>query len=276
MIERHFHDVFYNGKSLADFGVHVSGTDVFNGPEADVENVEVPGRNGDLHIFNERYKNVELKYKCFISGNNLYKIDRDSDRRQVSNTTYLSQLNELAKRNNVLEEEFKLAVRSLRQWLYKEHTYCRLEDTYHSDEYRLAMFKGPFETEAIMLKAGEFDLTFDAKPQRFLKSGEFPTTFTSSGSICNPTSFTALPLVRIYGKGSVTIGNVIITVANNYPNSYIDINCDIQDAYYGTANRNSYINLVDGEFFKLEPEISTVTLGSGITKVEITPRWWII
>ena len=251
MIERHFHDVYFNGKSLADFGVHVNGTDVFNGPEKDVENVEVPGRNGDLHIFNGRYKNVELKYHAFIGGGN--------------NILYTSE-----------QEDFKLHVRSLRQHLYKSDGYCRLEDTYHPDEYRRAMYKGPFTTEAIMLQAGEFDLTFDADPRRFLKSGEHKVEFTSNGAIVNPSDYVSKPLIRVYGKGRLTIGDTIITVISTYPNSYIDIDCEIQDAYYGSTNCNPYINLVDGAFFELKPFENAVILGTGITKVEIVPNWWIL
>ena len=256
MIERHFHDVYFNGKSLADFGVHVNGTDVFNGPEKDVENVEVPGRNGDLHIFNGRYKNVELKYHAFIGGGNTIKYNSE-------------------------QEDFKLHVRSLRQHLYKSDGYCRLEDTYHPDEYRRAMYKGPFTTEAIMLQAGEFDLTFDADPRRFLKSGEQKIEFTSDGIIFNPTDYVSKPLIRIYGKGSLTIGDVIISMANSYGLQHMDIDCEIQDAYYEYVdhtmlNCNPYINLVDGAFFELKPFDNTVTLGSGITKVEIVPNWWIL
>lgn len=274
MIERHFHDVYFNGKSLADFGVHVNGTDVFNGPEKDVENVEVPGRNGDLHIFNGRYKNVELKYHAFIGGGN---FPNPTNRKKDPDPNYLKYVSAgTLSKLDPEKEDFKLHVRSLRQHLYKSDGYCRLEDTYHDDEYRRAMYKGPFTTEAIMLQAGEFDLTFDADPRRFLKSGEQVTTLTSNSILYNPTDYTSKPLVRVYGKGSLTIGDVIITVISTYNKSYMDIDCEIQDAYYGDINCNPYINLVDGAFFELKPFDNAVTLGTGITKVEIIPNWWIL
>lgn len=261
MVERHFHDIFFNGKSLADFGVHCSGDGVFNSPEKDFETVEVPGRNGDLHIFNERFKNVDLTYKAFIVGD-----DYPSN--------YGDSFYDDARSDKAID--FRARMRSLRAWLMYQNGYCRLEDTYHPDEYRKALFKGPLETEAVYLQAGEFDLTFNCMPQRFLKSGEFATTYTDDAILFNPTLFESRPFVRVYGKGSLTIGDRTITVLSTYNKSYIDIDCDIQDAYYDSTNCNKYITLVDGEFFRLEPGDNSITLGSGITKIELTPRWWTI
>lgn len=250
MIERHFHDVYFNGKSLADFGVHVSGTGVFNGPEEDYESVEIPGRNGDLHIFNGRFKNVELTYKAWIAGDRWVPGEERQD--------------------------FIMNVRQFRNHMLKSRGYQRLEDTYHPDEYRFAMFKGPFTTEPIMLQAGEFDLTFDCKPQRYLKLGEKKIELKKTGNINNPTDFDALPFIRVYGYGSLQINDTIITISSTYSNPYMDIDCEIQDCFYGKQNANPYVNLVDGEFFALKPGINTITLPSRITKVELTPRWWIL
>jgi len=281
MVERHFHDVFFNGKSLADFGLHVNGTDVFNSPEEDVESVEVPGRNGDLHIFNERFKNVELKYHGFVAGNSFGNVSRYRQKAQVSNIPYFNlSKDEVAKNAETMQSEFMANMRSLRNYLLANRGYRRLEDTYHPDEYRLARFTGKIETSALQLKAGEVDLTFDCKPQRFLKSGDFAITYTKSGSIFNPTFFTALPKLRVYGKGTLTIGDTIITILSTLPYSYVDIDCEVQDAFYENGstiiNCNPYISLVDGDFFKIDPEIIPITLGSGISKVEIIPRWWIV
>lgn len=268
MVERHFHDIFFNGKSLADYGVHVSGDGTFNSPEKDFETVEVPGRNGDLHIFNERFKNVDLTYKAFIIGDNYP-------------SNYGKDFYDDARSDKAID--FRARMRSLRAWLMYPNGYARLEDTYHPDEFRKALFKGPLETEAVYLQAGEFDLTFNCMPQRFLKSGEFSTEFkyTSlpipSGTLYNPTLFESRPFVRVYGRGNLTIGDTTITIASTYPNSYIDIDCDIQDAYYGNnVNCNKYIVLNDGEFFKLGVGETDITLGEGISKIEIIPRWWTI
>lgn len=84
---------------------------------------------------------------------------------------------------------------------------------------------------------------------------------------------TAKPLIRVYGKGIVQIGKQTIEILKA-PTEYIDIDCDIQDCFEGTVNRNSYVSLTD--FPVLGPGSNGITLGTGITKVEITPRWWIL
>ena len=55
---------------------------------------------------------------------------------------------------------------------------------------------------------------------------------------------------------------------------YTDIDCDLEDAYKGSANKNGCLQLYSGEFPTLAPGENGITLGTGITKVEITPRWW--
>ena len=58
--------------------------------------------------------------------------------------------------------------------------------------------------------------------------------------------------------------------------SYTDIDCDICECYRGSLadNRNSYVKLLSGSFPTLKAGTSGVTLGSGITRIVITPRWW--
>lgn len=264
MVERHFHDIFFNGKSLADYGVHVSGDGVFNSPEKDYESVEVPGRNGDLHIFNERFKNVDVTYKAFIIGD-----DYPSN--------YGESHYDDARSDKAID--FKARMRSLRAWLMYQNGYCRLEDTYHPDEYRKAIFKGPLTTEAQFLQAGEFDLTFNCMPQRFLKSGEFPIAINNGSVIHNPTFFTSKPNIRVYGSGTLVFTDIddyqtAMTVTSN-PNEYMDIDSEISDAHYGTTNCNGYIAFSTLDFPVLKAGATVITY-SGFRKVELTPRWWTI
>ena len=83
--------------------------------------------------------------------------------------------------------------------------------------------------------------------------------------------FDAKPLIRVYGVGELGIGSETITITKG-ATEYIDIDCDIQDCYEGLENRNGLVSLTD---FPTLPSGNTgITLGTGITKVEITPRWW--
>lgn len=232
--------IVYNGKSFLDFGVFISGSGTYNAPERDASKVEIPGKNGNLTIDNGRYKNLTVKYPAFVVSN------------------------------------FSDNIEALRNYLLTQTGYVRLEDTYHPDEYRLGKISGGFTTKPVaQLIAGEFDLEFDCYPQRFLKSGEAAVEYTAAGTIINKYLTEAKPLIRAYGTGSFSIGGVAVQILA--ADGYTDIDCDLQEAYKDTlaTNCNANIVLTNGVFPTLKAGSNAITL-SGITKLEITPRWWVL
>ncbi len=227
----------FDEEDSRNYGVYISGQAVFDAPARRGEQIQIPGRSGNLHLDGNSFEDFTLTYPAFIV------------------------------------REFDDNVRRLRNMLLSKKGFCRLYDSYNEDEFRLARYAGEFEvspTEA--LREGEFTLEFDCHPQRYLRSGETKTTLTASGSITNPTLFASRPLIRVYGTGTVGIGSYSVKI--NTANVYTDLDCDIQDAYKGTVSCNNYIELSGNEFPILEPGANGITLGTGITKVEITPRWW--
>ena len=232
--------ITFGGRNLADFGVFISGEGTYGAPERSVTEEVVPGRNGTLVIDNGRFENLMVTYPAFII------------------------------------EDFPQRIEGLRNYLSSIKGYARLEDSYHPDVFCLASFASGIDvkTSGRYNREGQFDLAFNRKPQRFLKSGEFNVTYTASGSIFNATRFTARPLIRITGNGKVTVGSVEITWSGS--SSYVDVDCDVQDAYYMGSNMNNYIQLSTNDFPKLEPGATQITLGTGVTRVDITPRWWIL
>lgn len=229
------HYFIYNGKSSADFGVWISGGGTYNAPTRDVETEVIPGRNGVITFDNGRFENIQLTYPAFIS------------------------------------RDFKTRVDGFRAFMAAQTGYNRLEDTYHPDEYRMAMFKSGLNvTTTARNLAGAFDLLFDCKPQRFLKSGEPLVSYASGSVLFNPTLYDALPLIVCSGNGTITLNGTEITISDNEGLIYID--CDIQDAYLGATNKNSNITQ---EFPKLSPGDNTLTY-TGVTDVQIMPRWWTI
>ena len=48
----------------------------------------------------------------------------------------------------------------------------------------------------------------------------------------------------------------------------------ISEAYRGSLNMNQYLELPNNEFPALTPGSNQISFGSGITRVELTPRWW--
>lgn len=230
----------FDGIQTNNYGVWVSGTETYAAPERDVEFLSIPGRSGDLFRDNGRFQNIEIEYPCFIP--------RGFERRFGA---------------------FKAA-------LLSRVGYKRLEDTYHPNAYRMAAYTGPMEpVTGILNRSGKFTVSFNCQPQLWLKSGEETVTFTAAGSIYNPTLFEARPILRVYGAGVLGVGAVTVTVAKN-PFTFIDIDCAAMDAVSGAANANPYITLSGDDFPALRPGATGITLGTGITKCEITPRWWTV
>lgn len=234
-------ELTFHGKSMRDFHTYISGKGTYDSPEQDYELVSIPGKNGDLIFDQKRYKNVEVTYPAFIV------------------------------------KDFTSNYADLISFLLSSPGYHRLEDSYHSEIFRMAFFSGPVEPELTdRLKQGSFDLTFHCKPEKYLKSGEKAITFTSDGEVVNPTRFEAKPLIRVYGTGSLEIGNKTIKITK--ADEYTDLDCDIEEAYKddGSHNCNGNVQITDYDFPTLPIGKTGIKLGEGITKVEVTPRWWTV
>lgn len=230
------HSLIFAGKDSRDFGVWISGGGTFNAPARDVETASVPGRNGDLTYDNGRFSNITVEYPAFIS------------------------------------RRFQPRIDGYRAFLTSKIGYQRLEDSYHPEEYRLAMYRNGLEVSPTARNlAGSFTLAFDCKPQRYLKSGEKTRTFTAAGKLWNPTEFEALPLIRAYGTGNFTVNGRKITIKS--ASTYTDIDSDLQDAYKGTTNCNGNI-VLDNDYFPVLSPGENAVIMSGITRLIITPRWW--
>lgn len=219
-----------------DYGVFVSDAGIYASPEPDYTSYEIAGRNGDLHINNGRYKNVDITYQAFIA------------------------------------HEFEDKFVPFRSAILSQDGYVRIEDDFKQDMYRLGRLKSGIEGKIKLARGiGTFELEFDCKPQWYLKSGEQETVFTENGSILNPTVFPSKPLIRVYGKGTVTVGTNVFVI-NAAGTEFIEIDTDSKQAYEGTANRNSNIKV--NQWGSLTSGNNTITLGTGITKVTVKPRWY--
>jgi hypothetical protein len=97
--------------------------------------------------------------------------------------------------------------------------------------------------------------------------------------LTNPTEFDALPLIKISGIGTVGIGEYLITISG-IAEQTIYIDCDTMEIYKYTdgelVSASSFVSFATYDFPKLVPGINNISVGTGITEVIITPRWWII
>lgn len=229
------HTFTYDGHKSTEFGLVISGAATYGAPCRDIQQIQVPGRSGDVIIDNGRYANTSITYRCAIMRN--------------------------ASVNLPAARDF---------FMSRSGGYYRLTDDYRPDEYRMVRVSDVFSPTVFNASYAVFDLTFDADPRRFLISGETPITVAAGATITltNPTWDAALPIITVTAPGTVTIGTVSLTAAEA-----MTIDCDTQDAYSGNENKNSSLTIPGLEFPVLASGDTAVT-NSTSDSITITPRWW--
>lgn len=219
-----------------DYGIVLQNSVEFDSPQPKLSTITIPGHNGDLHIFEGAYTNVAGRANCYILNRSV------------------SQL-----------------LPKVSQWLILKNGYRKFETTDEPDHYRLARVVNGPEAAIRMRLLAPFTIEFDCKPQKFLKTGENPITITSKTELYN-FDFPSSPLIKIYGNsaGNVYIGDYTVQVKTI--DEYVTLDCDTQNAYKGTLNKNNTINIT--EFPQLIPGENSISWNGGINRIEITPRWW--
>ncbi len=261
----------YAGKNIADFGVFIAGDGAYDSPEKVGETIHIPGRNGAMFLSDGSWENIEVVYPAFIG--------------------------------TMDENNFRTQMGALRAWMMAQGGYNRLEDTYHPDEYRLGIYSAAIETVPTQYnRAGSFELIFNCKPQRFLKSGDEPITLTQNTPIYNPTLFNAKPIIKVVGNGTVTIEPYQFTVTDNDGELWID--SELMDVYYlvhtlyNLTDENltiiteenginievskeatpiratSKVSFANYVYPEIVPEYVPVKFDQTITELTIYPRWW--
>lgn len=254
----------FNGKSSADYGLTLEYLPDAAFPERRGESYQIVGRNGTQYREDGTFENYEQTYKVWIRDALSYR-----DVYQISN--------------------------DVANWLLGSSGYCRLEDTYNPESFRLARFAGSLDFQTTMLKYGRATLVFDCLPQRYLKSGE--VVFETDGTaltLNNPTGFTASPLIRVTGSGTVGIGvsKMVDGEAASTLNIKLGIGSSEKTVVLDSAAYTAQVNGVDVDdgiqfsgipyatFPKFESgqyEIAPLTGESytgTISTIEVVPRWW--
>ena len=126
------------------------------------------------------------------------------------------------------------------------------------------------ETESVIKASGVFSVDFVAEPFDYQKTSSAAYT-TKPISLTNQTTAEALPIIKIYGTGTVVLNVNGIGITLTGLTSLIVLDSELQEAYTGlTTNMNSSMN---GNFPILRTGNNTITWTGMVTKVEIDPRW---
>lgn len=247
--------IIFNDRSLGEFNVYFDGSTTFGSPEKDYEIISIPGRNGDLSIFN-RFSDIDVSIPCYI------------------------------------HRHFVENYRDLLQYMNGIEGYQRFEISNDPDHFRKALFLGAVEPNPGQFnRTGKFNLRFRLNPQRWLKWAEEWIDATSEGTytwtIDNPTNMPAKPMLRFRGNGTISFygsdqtPDATITVTNNTGN-YVEIDCETFDCYSEQlgiiTNRNADVSF-NGDP-ELVPGYNAVVYSSNYSSlepvIEVMPRFFVI
>jgi phage-related protein len=105
---------------------------------------------------------------------------------------------------------------------------------------------------------------------------------TASQTIYHPGTRWSLPVITVYGAGTLTIGGYTMTVTATAGEGHVVINSEIGECYYaapggGLTYRGNKVAVTDPDgkvaFPVLHPGEIDITISAGITKVEIQGNW---
>lgn len=233
----------YNGRSSADFGLHIEKKDVFSAPEYDAEFISIPGRSGDIINHNRRFANIKVTYTVFLARKNVAALAS--------------------------------VLRDIKGWLYSEpDRYHEITDSYDAEYFRYGVIFGNLDIEEQMNKVGSFTVTFNCKPFKYSFVGQQTVTVDASElTITNPTAFESRPYIKLYGSGAVEImiqpqgrGMMISEL-----DDYIEIDSELRNCFKDTVLKNDAVK--GAEFPVLKPGACTINCTGDVTRIEVIPRW---
>ncbi|MDO5151740.1 MAG: phage tail family protein [Eubacteriales bacterium] len=235
----------YNGRSSADFGLHIQSKNVFSAPEYDAEFISVPGRSGDIINPNRRFSNIKVIYTVFLAR---------------KNTAALATV-----------------LRDIKDWLYSEpDRYHEFTDCYDTAYFRYGVISGSLDIEEQLNKVGSFTVTFNCKPYKYSFSGQQTVAADDSTlTVINPTAFESRPYIKLYGSGAVTLNVSSGGSTNSWTISgvdeYIEIDSELMNCFKDTVLKN---DTVTGDGFPtLQSGTSTIACVGDVTRIEVIPRW---
>lgn len=237
--------VVFNGVSSKDFGIEVATFPDYPVAKRKYRDIEIPGRNGPLHLDENTFENVERTYTV----------------------SFLA-------RGDKANNSFRAVSAAIAEWLGSVSGYAVLEDSYDPEHFVYARFVDELSITNIYNEAGTFQLKFDCRPQRFLKSGAIPIAVSSGITLYNPTKFDAKPLIQVAGSGTAVlhVGSRSVSInMSTYRSATID--SEKQKIYTGATDLEPFTTLSGGGFPILQNGASTVTF-TNMTSVQITPNWW--
>lgn len=232
----------FNGQKSTDLGLTVERIPNSNRPARKYDRYSVPGRNGDIFVFQDAWENIEQSYEICWKGTPV-------------DTGY-----------------------NIAEWLFGSSGYQMLTDSYDPLHYRNAVFLGPYDVENTLMRYGRATITFDCDPRRFLNSGltwiDVPSN--TDTAITNPTPFPAKPVLDVDNSTICNIFNLhadgeLETMTISKVGHFI-VDCGKESIVDG--NGDPAFDSMWGTFPTFPPGVNTIRFGSMGGTYKVQPNWW--
>lgn len=212
-------ETFYlDGIDARSVGIQLQRPIVFSRAVPVAKSYNVPGRNGNLIVETGSYENRTGKADCFC-----------------------------------LQENVEKAISAAGRFLTKKMGYRRLETSDDPDHFWMARVENGPEIEQRMRTLAPFQVSFDCKPQRFVKDGENSIIFQSAGSLFNQYGQIALPFITVYYNGdcSLTVGDCVVKLKGKWYNeTYLDAELQKYGVSISQLKSNLYsVGVTEQEFW---------------------------
>ena len=246
-------ETFYlDGIDARSTGIHLQAPIEFSAAVPVVEAQTIPGRNGDLILETGSYENRSGSASCFC-----------------------------------LQEDVEKAISVAGRFLMGKRGYRRLETSDDPDHYWMARVENSPRITQRMRTLAPFEIGFDCKPQRFLKSGQETITIPAelldnqNFVIYNQYGFDALPIIKIFPNGTTPLslqinGKDIMILELPEGENCIILDSENQNAYNENGNRNKYVFIEEFPVLSNGENIIVDMFApyNRLSRIEIIPRWW--
>lgn len=214
----------------------------FTSPEADVDLIEIPGRDGEVAVSNNRLKGVNFALPVRLNLPDRIDVNRQATK--------------------------------INEWLKADIGWHTLKFSGEPKYEYTAICYEQFDIVETLKNHGRAVISFRLKPYK-RRVGSRTIKVENGMILVNPEKRTSKPLINIEGNGDMVIqnNNKDWLIINNVEN-YITIDSELMSIY---KDDTSQFDKMNGELVPLFPLLKSgdnaITWAGNITNLEIEPRW---
>lgn len=243
MVEKAYFE--YKGVKSSDMYLRIENNISFPSPEADIEFVEVLGKDGEVAIDHKRLKGETFSIPVQLR---------------------------LPEGLTVNEQATKIS-----EWLKSDIGWFPLKFSGQPNFNYIALMHERFDIQETLRRYGRTVINFKIKPYKMSTASSLQAV-TKGGTLVNPQKRAAKPYIKVTGTGNITLtkNGVNWLILYNVDGS-IEIDSEAMVAYDVNGLQNVKMNSNLSPMFPLlESGSNKIDWTGTVTKVEINPRWEVV